>query len=218
MRLKRRTVLRTGIGVSLAVSGYLMIAASPWTLSEPQAPAEVPVVGKASVSNLQTNYERWSAAYSAAEPAGPVVTLQWTRGLSSEYSKAKGIAQFNLEKGIVSVRIKGLEDPSISDVWLVDNQPGFGRTVAPEPGDHMVKAGTLRFEGGNAWLDAKVAGLADFQVDLVVVARRDGSPVRNGVLFGTMSLVQRIYHYPGQTPATWQQAVAARSSSMRTAA
>lgn len=195
-----------------------MVAVFSWTLSEPQVPADVPVVGKASVSNLQETYERWATAYGVAAPTGPVVSLLWSRGLSTEHSRAKGIAQFNLEKGTVSVRVKGLEDPSISDVWLVDNHPGFGRTVAPEPGDQMVKAGSLQFEGDNAWLDGQIAAPSDFQVDLVVVARRDASPDRNGVLVGTTSLFQKIYHYPEQTPAPWQQATALESSLMRAAA
>lgn len=211
MKTKVRTVLRTSIGLSLAVGGYLMIAAAPWTFSEPQLVQEVPLVGKASVSNLQTNYERWSAAYGATEPAGPVVTLLWSRGLSSEYSKAKGIAQFNLTKEIVSVRIKGLEDPGISDVWLVDNQPGFGRTVMPEAGDKMVKVGRLQFDGDNAWLNGDIAELEDFQVDLVVVTRRDANPGPEGVLYGTTSLFQKIYHYPERTQSPWQQATGEQS-------
>jgi hypothetical protein len=43
----------------------------------------------------------------------------------------------------------------------------------------MVKAGSLRFEGDSAWLDRQVAGLANVQVDLVVVARRVEHPGSN---------------------------------------
>lgn len=99
---------RTSIGVGVAVISYILIATSPWTRSEPQAPAEVAVVGKATGSDLRENDERWSAAYGATGPAGPVVSLPWGRGLSSEYSEAKGIVQFDLEKGTVSVRVGGL--------------------------------------------------------------------------------------------------------------
>jgi len=200
-----------------AISCFLLISTLPWTVFESPDREDETVVGKGSVSSLQKTYERWVDAYGAAEPAGPVVSLIWNKGLSSEFSKAKGIAQFNLERGTVSVRVKGLEDSSISEVWLVDNRPGPGRSVLPEPGDKMVNAGSLQFEGDHAWLDVQMDELTDFKVDLVVVARRDGSRGREGVLYGTTSLFQKIYHYPEQTPAPWQQATDAGSSLIQTA-
>jgi mono/diheme cytochrome c family protein len=214
---KEKTQWRILFIVCGAISCFLLISILPWTVFESPDRADETVVGKGSVSNLQKTYERWAAAYGAAKPAGPVVSLIWNKGLSSEFSKARGIAQFNLERGTVSVRVKGLEDSSISDVWLVDNQPGPGRSVLPEPGDRMVNAGSLQFEGDHAWLDVQIAELTDFKVDLVVVARRDESRGRDGVLYGTTSLFQKIYHYPEQTPAPWQQAAGAGSSLIKTA-
>ncbi|MFW2371517.1 MAG: hypothetical protein ACN4GM_00195 [Gammaproteobacteria bacterium] len=190
----RRNLTRYSIGLIFFLGAYTIIAVPPWSTSEPKTTSEV--AGLASVSNLQKNYEQWSEGYGANEPAGPVLTMLWTRGLSSEFSNAKGIAQLNLEKGTVSVRIKGLEDTDITDVWLVDNQPGFGRSVIPEQGDHMLKVGSLQFDGDKAWLDAKIESLAEFQLDMIVLARRDGTPGQDGVLYGTTSLFQKMYHYP----------------------
>ena len=99
---------------------------------------------------------------------------------------------------------KGLEDTDITDVWLVDNQPGSGRSVMPEQGDNMLKVGSLQFDGDKAWLDAKIEGLAEFQLDMIVLARRDGTPGQDGVLYGTTSLFQKVYHYPNHS-TSWKQ-------------
>lgn len=208
---KEKSKRRTLFIICGAISCFLLISTLPWTVFDSPDRADETVVGRGSLSNLQKTYDRWAKAYSVAEPAGPVVTLSWTKGLSREFSQAKGIAQFNLEKGIVSVRIKGLEDSTASDVWLVDNQPGPGRSVLPEEGDRMVNLGSLKFDGNNAWLDGQIAELSDFKVDLVVVARRDGSPGRGGVLYGTTSLFQRMYHYPEQSRTSSEQETVAAS-------
>ncbi|MFW2373193.1 MAG: hypothetical protein ACN4GM_08735, partial [Gammaproteobacteria bacterium] len=195
-RYIRRYLTRYSIGLVFFLGAYTIITVSPWSSFEAKTTSEV--AGLASVSNLQKNYDKWSQAYDTNEPAGPVLTMLWTRGLSSEFSNAKGIAQLNLEKGTISVRIKGLKDTDITDVWLVDNQPGFGRSVIPEQGDHMLKVGSLQFDGDTAWLDANIAGLAKFQLDMIVLARRDGTPGQDGVLYGTTSLFQKMFHYPKQ--------------------
>jgi hypothetical protein len=91
-----------------------------------------PIAGKASVSTLQKTYEAWAEGYKGTDPAGPVVTVMWNRGLSSEYSPAKGIAQLDLAQNKISVRITGLFDTNISDVWLVDNQPAGIAAYCPK--------------------------------------------------------------------------------------
>jgi len=192
---------RFGISMGVVLAGYAMVAVSPWSSPEQQTASAV--VGVGSVSNLQKTYDNWSRAYGASEPTGPVLTMLWTRGLSSEFSSAKGIAQLDLERNTVSVRIDGLGDTEISDVWLVDNLPGFGRTVIPEEGDHLVRIGSLKFENGNAWLDAQVENLADFQLDMIVLSRNGGAPGKDGVLYGTTSLFQKVFHYP-EHKAPWQ--------------
>lgn len=185
------------VAVLLASTAITALVLSRAVSNENQA--EQPVPGRASVSALQGTYQRWSKAYRTTNPPGPVLTLAYNRGLSSEFNRAKGIAQIDLAKQTISVRIANL-DPQISDVWLVDNLPGEGHSVLPEPGDTMVKVGRLKFENGNAWLDAKVEKLSEMTVDMVVVARNDQDPGQKGVLFGTTSLFQRLFHYPDKQP------------------
>jgi len=189
-------------GLFIFIGGYSLVAILPWSSTEPQVVVEATGIG--SSSTLKVAYDNWSKTYSSANPKGPVLTMQWTRGLSTEFSRAKGIAQLDMEKGMVSVRIKGLENPETSDVWLVDNLAGAGRSLLPEEGDNMVKVGSLQFDGEKAWLDGKVANLANFSVDMIVLVKRDGNPTKDGVLFGTTSLFQKIYHFADQA-APWQQ-------------
>lgn len=200
-----KNLIRMGTGLCVVVASYAIVAVSSWQTPDQNDIPEV--AGISSQSNLKTTYDKWSENYASADPKGPVLTMLWTKGLSKEFSSAKGITQLNLESNSVSVRIKGLENQDITDVWLVDNLPGEGRSVIPEQGDNMIKVGSLEFKDGNAWLDAKVANLSDLEVDMVVLARRDGKPGKDGVLFGTTSLFQKIFHYPRESEPTQQVSV-----------
>ena len=193
---KNISLIRLGTGLCVALASYGIVAISPWQSSESENIKEV--AGIATPDNLKTTYQKWSTNYSKANPKGPVLAMAWNKGLSSEFSNARGIAQLDLENNNVSVRIKGLTNQEISDVWLVDNLPGAGRSVIPETGDNMIKIGSLNFENGNAWLDAKVEDLSSFSLDMVVLAHRDSEPGKKGVLFGTTSLFQKVFHYPKQ--------------------
>ena len=196
----RKSLFKIGAGLSVVMASYVLVAVSSWQSPETDV-AQEEIAGVGTADNLSKTYERWSTSYASNNPKGPVLTMLWTRGLSSEFSKAKGIAQLNLENDSVSVRIKGLEGDEVSDVWLVDNLPGVGRSVIPEAGDNMVKVGSLQFDGDKAWLDGKVENLSKLHVDMIVLVRKDGDPSKDGVLFGTTSLFQKVYHYPDrQTP------------------
>lgn len=189
-----KNLLKAGVAVGLVLAAYIVFSVMPSPAGNQEVASRV--TGAGSAGSLQATYEKWSAAYALSEPSGPVLALNWTRGLSSEFSPAKGIAQLDLKRNMVSVRIDGLDDAEISEVWLVDNQPGFGRSVIPEDGDTLVRVGSLKFEDGNAWLDAKIENLADFRLDMVVLSRKGGTPGEKGVLFGMTSLFQKAFHYP----------------------
>lgn len=188
-----RRHLRTSL--SLAVGGALL-ATTAWSLFESEPGTTE--IGQASLEDLRKTQARWEAVYRDAAPAGPVVSLTWNRGLSRHYSDAKGLAQLDLEKGTVSVRIKGLDPETAAEVWLVDNRPGEDRTVLPEAGDGLLKIGALTFEDDHAWLDAEVDALKQFELNWIVVTRQDEAPDRGGILIGSTSLFQRAYHYPAE--------------------
>jgi cytochrome c peroxidase len=203
----KKNLYRIGFAMSGILSCFLMFAIFPWTVFENPNRTGKAVLGKGSVTNLKRAYERWVVEYRSSSPPGPAISLVWNKGLSSEFTEARGIAEINLEKGSVRVRIKGLDDHNISEVWLVDNIAGPGRTIMPEPGDKMIHAGSLQFEGTNSWLYRKIdpIQLHDFEMNWVVVARRGDNPYREGVLYGSTSLFQRIFHYPDHTSLPWEQ-------------
>lgn len=203
----KKNLYRIGFAMIGILACFLIFNIFSWTVFEHPDRAGKAVVGKGSVKNLKRAYERWVVEYSSSSPPGPAISLVWMKGLSGDFTKAKGIAEINLEKGSVRVRIKGIDDHNISEVWLVDNMAGPGRSIMPEPGDKMIHAGSLQFEGVNSWLYRKIdpMQLLDFEVNWVVVARRDGNPYQEGVLYGSTSLFQRIFHYPDQTSLPWEQ-------------
>ena len=176
----KKNLYRIGFAMSGIFACFLMFNIFPWSVFDRTNRAGKAVLGKGSVTNLKRAYERWVVEYSSSSPPGPAISLVWNKGLSSEFTKARGIAKINLEKGFVNISIKGLDDHNISEVWLVDNMAGPGRSIMPEPGDKMIHVGSLQFEGANSWLYQKInpMQLDDFEVNWVVVVRRDGDPYR----------------------------------------
>jgi hypothetical protein len=210
---KVKGLRRTVLFGCIAFCCLMLFIFFPWMVLGPSDQTKEIVIGKGTVENLKQAYERWAAEYASSFPQGPAISLIWNKGLSTEFTEAKGIAEINLKEGSIRVRINGLDDPNISEVWLVDNLSVHGMSVLPEPGDKMIHAGRLEFKGEGAWLFQKIdpIQLKDFEVDLVVVARRNGSPAEKGVLYGSTSLFQRIYHYPNQIVPPWEQGTSGKN-------
>jgi cytochrome c peroxidase len=148
-----------------------------------------------SPSKLGRAYATWVAEHEArGGDASVTLALRWAKGLSVEFTKAYGIARLDLLAGSVVVEAHGL-DGREWEVWLVDNQPGGGRSVMPEPGDTLKHLGRLRTEDGVARLRAELGpqAFATFEVDLVAIARPGDDPGQSGVLYGAPSLFQRLY-------------------------
>ena len=147
--------------------------------------------------NLLAAYNQWkaTAARNGADRS-LVLPLRYSKGLSAEFTKADGHASLNLIDGSVSVKVAGLSDKEAFDVWLIDNRPGPGRSVKPEPGDVMVRIGRLTHKEGTATLQARLGRktTAGFKLDLVVVAPAGENPGKRGLLFGSPSLFQRLYY------------------------
>lgn len=136
-------------------------------------------------------YDEWMDRYEAAGGDRNVqVGLGYGKGLSTEFQTVQGMARMDLLDGEVEVEIPYLTDAA--EVWLIDNQPGPGKSVLPEEGDHMVRLGRLNDAG------RLTAHLGDdffrgFELDLVVVSRAGESPTDNRLLIGTRSYFQRLY-------------------------
>jgi hypothetical protein len=135
-----------------------------------------------------------------AENTAAISSLGDVRSLLSTYdrwkdNKARGQAFLDLVGGTISVEVSGFPEEQALDVWLIDNRPGPGRSVKPEPGDAMVRLGRLKHEGWTAALEARLGreAITGFEIDLVVVARAGEDPGKASLLFGSPTLFQRLY-------------------------
>jgi hypothetical protein len=185
----------------LAAAGAVTVAAwfAPHILVglRGPSPTDKPAVAYlGSAEKLAAGYQRWAIEHETNGGDRNVgLALRWSKGLSMESTKATGEVKLDLIDGWVVVEVRGLADTADWEVWLVDNQPGPGRSVLPEPGDKTLRAGTLRREGDVDRLRAHLGpgAFQAFEVDLVVVARPGGELGHRGVLFGAPGLFQRLY-------------------------
>ncbi len=154
--------------------------------------------------DLERMYKKWAARYALTAPKGPEIRLTWNKGSADASPDVEGLAAIDLESGNVRVRINGLHDRGVSQVWLIAELPGPGRSILPEDSGR-IHAGTLAFDDAGAFLQTTIdpRRLERFEVNGVVVAGTEQNPDWNGVLFGATSLFQRIYHYPLRTPLPW---------------
>ena len=169
-------------------------AAEPLTaqqLSRTEPPAAHPV---ASAGNLASDFQEWLTLQKQSRTDRQMVLgLGWVKGLSTKPTIAYGHATLDLTDGSVRVQCRGLDDPESCEVWLVDNKPGPGRSILPEPGDVMINVGALAAEGDVAKLDGAIGRdrMSTFQLDLIVVTQTGQEPAR-GLLYGAPTLFQRL--------------------------
>src|SRR5262245_60819538 len=198
-RRRHRSMLRknasTWSAAALALAGTSYLAFLTGA-SESPTPVEVrttPALG--SEENVRALFAKWVANHErAGGDRNVVLGLGWSKGLSKEYTKARGRVRLDLLDGAVSVEARDLPE-GVSEVWLVDNIDRPGDSCAPEVGDAFIRVGSLAREGEVARLQADLGDdtFAKFDVDVVVVARDGKGPVSGGVLFGSPTFFQRFY-------------------------
>lgn len=149
------------------------------------------------VRTLETAYDRWAATYTLSGGYQQLVLpLVYSKGLSAKFTRAHGQAKFDLLDGSVSVTVSGLPEEVTYDVWLIDNRPGPGHSVKPEPGDALVRLGSLQHAEDTATLRADLAEVIHpgFKIDLVTITQGGEDPGQGGLLFGSPSLFQKVYY------------------------
>ena len=162
-------------------------------------------------SNLEAVYRGWQERYEAAGGDRNVtIGLGSARGMSTQPATSmRGRLEVDLIHGELTARIQGLYGDEALDLWLVDNQPGPGRSVLPEDGDRLAHIGRISATDGVAEL-TKTLGprfFDTFELDLVVASRAGETPVTSRVLMGTRPFFERLYT---KTRIETRQAVAQR--------
>lgn len=154
-----------------------------------------PDIGSAKA--LERSYSNWKHALAGTDLDRKLrLDLAYSKGLSSQFSRAKGTAMLDLKDGSFTVEVYGLPDGKSFDVWLVDNRPGPKASVKPEGGDGFLRVGGLRPRASKASLGTVLEAdiVKGFKLDLVVVAEANGTAGDAGWLYGTPTLFQRLYY------------------------
>lgn len=184
--------------VSLLIGLFSTLQLSDHSPSAKSPSGRKPVpVGIGDVRSFRAAYDSWKAKVTRyGGDRNLVLALGYSKGLSAEFTKARGLARLDVVDGSVSVQVSGLAETDALDVWLIDNRPGPGQSVKPQSGDAMVRLGGLTREADRGTLEAQLdrTALAGFEIDLIVVARAGQDPGEAGILFGSVTLFQRLYH------------------------
>jgi cytochrome c peroxidase len=154
-------------------------------------------LGVGNPETVRLAYDRWVERYRQYGNEDTLqLALQWSKALSAEYSTAAGRFELGLEDGFVSVSVQGLPQDRAYDVWLLDNRPGPGKSVRAEEGDRMLRIGRLERQDGLAVLETTLErdAIEGLTIDYAVVAPAGGDLAETGLLYGSPSLFQRIYH------------------------
>jgi hypothetical protein len=82
------------------------------------------------------------------------------------------------------------------DLWLIDNQPGPGRSTFAQHGDRLVKVGALVSASGRHRLAVSLgpAAFTNFFPDRAFVVRSGMSPVNGFLLTGPSTVFARLRH------------------------
>jgi hypothetical protein len=152
--------------------------------------------GLGNVETLQAGYEAWAAVFEKnGGEKNIILPMNSSQGTATQQQGAYGQAKLNLVDKSVSVEARGFSEAEELDFWLVDNKGDQG-TILPEPGDVMVKVGSLKSAGGMAKLEADFSTQApkDFEPDFIAITRAGKSPVEDRLLTGQTTLYHRLYH------------------------
>jgi hypothetical protein len=85
--------------------------------SRPQEPGNT---GMADPGAFRDLYRQWEAEYiKYGGDENFVLPLAWSRGLSSEGTKAQGYVKIDLVKGTISSQVNGLSLAQSWDLWLI---------------------------------------------------------------------------------------------------
>jgi cytochrome c peroxidase len=185
--MKRFLPLAATVGL---LAGVALLGRSPGAFG----PVASPTRTLSDAHWLAETYRSWRGEEASGAAREMTVSLGWSKALSKVRSTATGLASVDLDRGNVTVEVSGLEISS-ADVWLMDNQPAPGDTVAPEGHDRYRHVGRLEAAGGAGQVRASLGADAfrEFDVDLVVVTRAGERPAEGGLLFGAPTLFQRMH-------------------------
>jgi cytochrome c peroxidase len=108
---------------------------------------------------------------------------------------ASGGVTIGFGDGHIRAQLNHVPNEAAFDLWFVKNVAGAGKSVKPENGDLMVKVGTFTNNSSNFKLLDVVAPATtiNFDLDLVVITRKDKNPKTNVVATGARTLFEKRF-------------------------
>jgi len=186
--MRPRSALWIGTTAAVACAWCGLVAA------QVGSSADRPNTGMADPAALVNAYDRFAAGDSTANVVS--LSLSNLRGLSSEATNAGGRVTVDVTTGVVESVVQLLPVEDAFELWLIDNQPGPGRTTFAQDGDVLLKIGTYAGVTGGHRLAVSLgtAAFTNFFPDRAFVVRSGSSPVNGFVLTGPSTLFTRLRH------------------------
>ena len=141
-------------------------------------------------------YEAWQRRQEAAGGDSKlVVALGRARTHTAQGRRMAGTTTVNLDTGRITAEVHGLPGDQQFELWLVNNAAADKGSALPDAGDRTLLVGALSRTGDLSRIDGRVdvAAFDRFQMDMIVVAPVGEGPTKDSVLFGSLSLFQRLY-------------------------
>ena len=115
-----------------------------------------------------------------------------------------GNAAFDFTNKTLSAVLHGVPAGAAFDLWFVKNIPGAGRSFKPESGDQFLKVGSFAAPGPNSRCFGLAACLSiddlvlgsniNFDLDLIVVTRKDQLPSVSRLAVGARTLFEKRFY------------------------
>jgi cytochrome c peroxidase len=153
--------------------------------------------GLGSIETLEASYRAWAVDFEKnGGERNIILPMNSSQVKSTQQSGAYGLAKLNLIDKRVTVEVRGIPETEELDFWLIDNKTDQGHTILPEPGDAMVRVGSLSSADGVAKLDAGFSNQEPegFEPDFIAITRGGKSPVEDMLLTAQTTLYHRLYH------------------------
>jgi cytochrome c553 len=145
---------------------------------------------------LKRLYEAWLRKQEAAGgDSNLVVALGRARNHTAQGQRMAGTTRVDMKTGRVTAEVHGLPGDQQFELWLVDNVAADKGSSLPDTDDRTVLVGELSRTDDLSKVDGRVdvETFDRFQIDMIVVAPKGEGPGKSGVLFGSLTLFQRLY-------------------------
>jgi len=186
--LTSSTALTLWIG-GLAVSIALGVAA---LAKRPKQLPRVAVVGNP--AKVAQAYAAWKDGFERSGRENKLeLPLGWSKGRSSSFTTAHGAAELDLERRTIAIEATGLARDVAYRAWLLAYVPDDRTAKIDSPAGTRVDLGVLAASNDGLQLERSLPAAAAFELDLIVIAPDGADPRRDGLLYGSPSLFDRLY-------------------------